>query len=91
MAVDLATEFCGLRFKNPLIIPAGTHGRDGPTIREVSGSGVAAICTKTIVAQPSPDVGALKMPSTACGMPFVLVIRLGNAPRFQSPVVASNR
>ena len=56
MAVDLTTEFCGLRFKNPLIIPAGTHGRDGPTIKEISGSGVAAICTKTIVAQPSPDV-----------------------------------
>jgi len=56
MAVDLATEFCGLKFKNPLIIPAGTHGRDGETIREISASGVAAICTKTIVAQPSPDV-----------------------------------
>jgi dihydroorotate dehydrogenase (NAD+) catalytic subunit len=54
--LDLATEFCGLRFKNPVVIPAGTHGRDGQTIREVSRSGVAAICTKTIVAQPSADV-----------------------------------
>jgi dihydroorotate dehydrogenase subfamily 1 len=56
MATELATEFCGLRFRNPLIVPAGAHGRDGRTIREVSASGVAAICTKTIVAQPSPDV-----------------------------------
>jgi dihydroorotate dehydrogenase subfamily 1 len=56
MAVDLTTDFCGIRFKNPIIIPAGTHGRDGGTIREISTSGVAGICTKTIVAQPAPDV-----------------------------------
>ena len=56
MAIDLATEFCGIRFRNPVIVPAGTHGRDGKTIAEVSASGVAGICTKTIVAQPAPDV-----------------------------------
>ena len=56
MAMDLATDFCGIRFRNPIIVPAGTHGRDGETIREVSKSGVAGICTKTIVAQPAPDV-----------------------------------
>ncbi|TFG88425.1 MAG: 4Fe-4S dicluster domain-containing protein [Gemmatimonadales bacterium] len=56
MALDLTTEFCGIRFRNPLIIPAGSHGRDGETIREISRSGVAGICTKTIVAQPAPDV-----------------------------------
>src|SRR4030042_1626788 len=56
MALDLATQFCGIRFRNPVIIPAGSHGRDGETIREISRSGVAGICTKTIVAQPAPDV-----------------------------------
>jgi dihydroorotate dehydrogenase subfamily 1 len=56
MAVELATRFCGLTFKNPIIVPAGVHGRDGPTIREISRSGVAAICTKTIVSRPAPDV-----------------------------------
>jgi dihydroorotate dehydrogenase subfamily 1 len=56
MAIDLAAEFCGIRFRNPVIIPAGIHGRDGKTIQEISRSGVAGICTKTIVAQPSPDV-----------------------------------
>jgi dihydroorotate dehydrogenase subfamily 1 len=56
MAVDLATGFCGIRFRNPIIVPAGTHGRDGVTMAEVSSSGVAGICTKTIVAQPAPDV-----------------------------------
>jgi dihydroorotate dehydrogenase len=56
MAIELATRFCGLTFRNPVIVPAGVHGRDGPTIREVSRSGVAALCTKTIVSQPAPDV-----------------------------------
>ncbi len=56
MAVNLKTEFCGLSFKNPIIVPAGVHGRDGKTIKTVSESGVAGICTKTIVSQPAPDV-----------------------------------
>ncbi len=56
MSVELATPFCGLTFKNPIIVPAGVHGRDGPTMREISRSGVAAICTKTIVSRPAPDV-----------------------------------
>ena len=56
MAVDLSTTFCGLKLKNPLIVPAGVHGRDGDTIKAVGASGVAGICTKTIVSRPSPDV-----------------------------------
>lgn len=56
MTADLRTEFCGLSFRNPLIVPAGVHGRDGPTIAAVSRSGVAGICTKTIVSRPAPDV-----------------------------------
>lgn len=56
MALDLTTKFCGLTFKNPIIIPAGIHGRDGKTIKEISHYGVAAICTKTIVSQPAKDV-----------------------------------
>lgn len=56
MNVNLTTSFCGLTFKNPLIVPAGVHGRDGKTIKEISHSGVSAICTKTIVAQPASDV-----------------------------------
>lgn len=56
MSVDLTTSFCGLTFKNPIIVPAGIHGRDGKTIKDISRSGVSAICTKTIVAQPVSDV-----------------------------------
>jgi dihydroorotate dehydrogenase subfamily 1 len=56
MAIDLRTNFCGLEFANPLIVPAGVHGRDGDTIKEISESGVAGICTKTIVSRPAPDV-----------------------------------
>lgn len=56
MAVDLKTTFCGLEFKNPMIVPAGVHGRSGEVIREISTYGPAAICTKTIVSQSAPDV-----------------------------------
>ena len=56
MAVNLETNFCGISFKNPIIIPAGVHGRDGDVMKEVSSSGVAGICTKPIVSQPSVDV-----------------------------------
>jgi dihydroorotate dehydrogenase (NAD+) catalytic subunit len=56
MAVDLTTRFCGLDFKNPIIVAAGAHGRDGDTIKETSRWGVSAVCTKTIVSQPATDV-----------------------------------
>jgi dihydroorotate dehydrogenase (NAD+) catalytic subunit len=56
MAVDLTTRFCGLTFRNPIIVAAGAHGRDGETMKEVSASGVAGVCTKTIVSQPASDV-----------------------------------
>jgi dihydroorotate dehydrogenase subfamily 1 len=56
MAVDLTTDFCGLPFKNPILVAAGAHGRDGETIKEVSATGVSGICTKTIVSQPATDV-----------------------------------
>lgn len=56
MAVDLTTDFCGVSFKNPMIVPAGVHGRSGEVIREISSYGPAGICTKTIVSQPASDV-----------------------------------
>ncbi len=54
--VDLTTRFCGLEFRNPIVVAAGVHGRDGETMAEVARSGVAAVCTKTIVSRPAPDV-----------------------------------
>jgi len=54
--IDLTTKFCGLTLKNPVIIPAGIHGRNGKVIKEISRSGVSAICTKTIISAPAPDV-----------------------------------
>jgi dihydroorotate dehydrogenase (NAD+) catalytic subunit len=52
----LRTTFCGLKFANPIIVPAGVHGRDGETMAAVSESGVGGVCTKTIVSQPAKDV-----------------------------------
>lgn len=56
MGSDLKTNFCGIEFKNPVIVPAGVHGRDGDVMRATGESGVAGICTKTIVSQPATDV-----------------------------------
>ncbi|UCF09463.1 MAG: 4Fe-4S binding protein [Candidatus Bipolaricaulota bacterium] len=55
-AVMLRTEFCGLEFANPIVVPAGVHGRDGDVMLAVSESGVGGVCTKTIVSQPASDV-----------------------------------
>lgn len=55
-AAKLRTGFCGLEFANPLIVPAGVHGRDGETMAVVGASGVGGVCTKTIVSQPARDV-----------------------------------
>jgi dihydroorotate dehydrogenase subfamily 1 len=52
----LRTTFCDLEFPNPLIVPAGVHGRDGETMAAVSESGIGGVCTKTIVSQPASDV-----------------------------------
>lgn len=56
MSQVLETEFCGISFPNPVIIPAGVHGRDGDVIKEIGETGVSAICTKTIVSQEFRDV-----------------------------------
>ena len=56
MDSDLTTKFCGIEFSNPLVVPAGVHGRDGDVMRTIGESGVAGICTKTIVSQPATDV-----------------------------------
>jgi dihydroorotate dehydrogenase (NAD+) catalytic subunit len=56
MSTVLSTEFCGLPFKNPIIVPAGAHGRDAETIISVGNAGVTGVCTKTITAQAPPDV-----------------------------------
>ncbi|MCK5586851.1 hypothetical protein KAJ02_12335, partial [Candidatus Bipolaricaulota bacterium] len=52
----LRTTFSGLEFTNPIIVPAGVHGRDGDIMAAVGKSGVGGTCTKTIVSQPAPDV-----------------------------------
>jgi dihydroorotate dehydrogenase subfamily 1 len=56
MAVDLSVNLAGLEMKNPIIIAAGNHTHDGETIADVAQYGPAAAVTKTIVAQPVPDI-----------------------------------
>jgi dihydroorotate dehydrogenase subfamily 1 len=56
MSATVNTEFCGLPFDNPIIVPAGAHGRDAETIISVGEAGVQGVCTKTITSQAPPDV-----------------------------------
>jgi dihydroorotate dehydrogenase subfamily 1 len=56
MAVDLSVNLAGLELKNPIMIAAGNHTHDGETISKVAPYGPAAAVTKTIVAEPVPDV-----------------------------------
>jgi dihydroorotate dehydrogenase subfamily 1 len=46
----------GVPLRNRVIVAAGCHGADGDMIVRTSREGVAAITTKTIVAQAVPDV-----------------------------------
>ncbi len=49
-------NIAGVPLKNRVIIAAGCHGADGETIINASTTGVAAIVTKTIVANAVEDV-----------------------------------
>jgi len=53
--MDLSVNFKGITLKNPVIVTAGEHGRDGKSIKAVARSGVGAITTKTITNIPLPD------------------------------------
>ena len=56
MAVDLSVNLAGIKLKNPIIIAAGNHTENGAIMAEVAQYGPAAAVTKTIVAQPVPDI-----------------------------------
>ncbi|MBW8012729.1 MAG: hypothetical protein FVQ83_16045 [Chloroflexi bacterium] len=56
MAVDLSVDLAGIKLANPIIIAAGNHTENGTIMAEVAQYGPAAAVTKTIVAQPVPDI-----------------------------------
>ncbi len=53
---DANLTLAGVPMRNRVIVAAGCHGADGDIIVRTSGEGVAAITTKTIVAQAVEDV-----------------------------------
>jgi dihydroorotate dehydrogenase subfamily 1 len=53
---EASLNLAGIPLKNRVIIAAGCHGADGETIVRASKTGVAAIVTKTIVANAVEDV-----------------------------------
>jgi dihydroorotate dehydrogenase (NAD+) catalytic subunit len=45
---DLSTEICGVRFRNPTVLPAGILGVTSASLISVSSSGAGAVTTKSI-------------------------------------------
>ena len=45
---DLSTEICGVRFRNPAVLPAGILGVTAASLIAVSSSGAGAVTTKSI-------------------------------------------
>ena len=55
--VDLVVEFCGLRFRNPVLTAAGPPVRDAERIKRCIEGGAGGIVTKTIsVKAAEPDI-----------------------------------
>jgi dihydroorotate dehydrogenase (NAD+) catalytic subunit len=57
----LETEFCGVKFKNPLVLASGVLGVTGASLRFVVGNGAGGVTTKSIwltehVGHPSPVI-----------------------------------
>ena len=53
---ESSLRLAGVQMRNRVIVAAGCHGADGDIIVETSHTGVAAITTKTIIAQAVEDV-----------------------------------
>lgn len=46
--MQLAVEFCGVKFKNPLVLASGILGVTGASLRYVVGNGAGGVTTKSI-------------------------------------------
>lgn len=46
--MDLSTEFCGVKFKNPLVLASGILGVTGASLRNVIKNGAGGVTTKSI-------------------------------------------
>ena len=46
--VDLSTDLCGFRLKNPIILASGFLGSSGELLKKVASKGVGAVVTKTV-------------------------------------------
>lgn len=53
-AVDLSTELCGIRLRNPTVLASGILGTSNALLQMVAGTGVGAVTTKSISLDPIP-------------------------------------
>ena len=52
--VDLSTELCGFKLKNPMILASGFLGSSGDMLKKVAAKGVGAVVTKTVGMEERP-------------------------------------
>lgn len=78
--VDLSTNLCGFKLKNPVILASGFLGSSGELLKRVAAKGVGAVVTKTVgmkerqgyknptVIEPMPNVvlNAMGLPNPGC-------------------------
>lgn len=53
-AVDLSTELCGIKLRNPTVLASGILGTSNALLQMVAGAGVGAVTTKSISLDPMP-------------------------------------
>jgi len=52
--VDLSTNLCGFKLKNPIILASGFLGSNGDLLKRVAAKGVGAVVTKTVGMEERP-------------------------------------
>jgi len=98
--VDLSTNLCGFKLKNPIILASGFLGSNGELLKKVAAKGVGAVVTKTVgmkerqgyknptVIEPMQNVilNAMGLPNPGCRE---FAKEIGVAKEGGVPVIAS--
>lgn len=66
MEVNLEVDLAGIKLKNPIILASGIMGSSGSLLKRVAKSGVGAVVTKTLTAEPRKGYDPPIIYSTRC-------------------------
>ena len=66
--IDLGIDFCGVRFKNPILVASGTFGYGSEASEFCDINGLGGIVTKSVSWKPRPGNAPSRIVETASGM-----------------------